>query len=257
MKKFFQLLFSCTILFVLAGCFDTTEDITIEKNGSGIYQVNADFKGFFDLLETMKAFDTSSNSSLNNLPSNIDTTIHFSTFTDTATNLTAEEKSLLRNATMNLVMNEQDKVFKMQMKYPYKDINDVQKIIKLSQSGNNFMGKALQSKDAPRMDIQPQQAMPDFNNIYDITFRKGLIEKKINEDKLKQFQENEQYNQMKQALAMVSEASINTVIHLPAPAKKAEGSNLKLSDDKKTVTIKSSLTELFDNPSMLSYKIEY
>lgn len=257
MKKLFRLLIVCTSFFILAGCFDTTEEITIERNGSGVYQVNADFRGLFDLIDAMKAMDTSANSSLQKMPSNIDTIIQLRTFTDTASNLSTEEKALFRDATINLVMNEKDKVFKMLMKYPYKDINDVQKIIKLSQSGNNFIGKALQGKETPQMDVQAGQGMPDFNNIYDITFRKGLIEKKINADKLKQFQDNEQYEQMKQAIAMVSEASINTVIRLPKAAKKAEGTNVKLSEDKKTITVKSTLNELFDKPEALSYRVEY
>jgi hypothetical protein len=257
MKKFFRLLLSFTALFFLTGCFDTTEEITIEKNGSGVYQVNADFKGLFELIDAMKAMDTSSNSSLQKMPSNIDTTIHLSTFADTASNLTAEEKALLRNATINLVMNEKDKVFKMLMKYPYKNINDVQKIIKLSQSGSNILGKAMQGKDAPQVDMQTQQMMPDFNNVYDITFTKGLIEKKINADKLKKFQEDEQFSQMKQALEMVSEATVNTVIHLPKPAKKAEGAKIKLSDDKKTVTINATLSDLFNDPNSFAYRVEY
>jgi hypothetical protein len=257
MKKLFRLLLVCTTFFILAGCFDTTEEITIEKNGSGVYQVNADFSGFFELIESLKSMDTSANSSLKQIPSNIDTIIQLRTFTDTASDLSAEDKALLHDATVNLVMNDKDKVFKMLMKYPYKDINDVQKIIKLSQSGNNIIGKALQGKEAPQMDVQSGQGMPDFNNVYDITFKKGLIEKKINEDKLKQFQENEQMSSMKQAIEVMPEASISTVIHLPKPAKKAEGANVKLSDDKKTITIKSTLNELFNNPNSLSYRVEY
>src|SRR5688572_8687788 len=118
MKKLFRLILVCTSFFILAGCFDTTEEITIEKNGSGVYQVNADLKGIFDLLETMKAMDTSANASFKKMPSNIDTTIQLKTFTDTASNLSEEDKALLRNATVNMVMNEKDRVFKLLMKYP-------------------------------------------------------------------------------------------------------------------------------------------
>lgn len=258
MKKLFRVLLALPVLFLFSGCFDTTEEITIEKNGSGVYQVNADFKGLFDLLDAVKAFDTSSNSSLQKLPSNIDTTIHLRSFTDTASNLSADEKALLRDATMNMVMNQNDKIFKILMKYPYKDINDVQKIMKLSQSGNNMIGKALQQgQDAPQNDMLPSQGMPQINNFYDITFKKGLIEKKVNAEKLKEFQANEQYAQMEQAIGMMSEATINTVIHLPKPAKKAEGAKLKLSDDKKTVTINASFSDLFSDPNAFAYHVEY
>jgi hypothetical protein len=257
MKTLSRILLAVSTLFFVAGCFDTTEEITIEKNGSGVYQVNADFKGLFELLDAMKAFDTSANSSLQKMPSNIDTTINLRSFTDTASNLSADEKALMHNATMNMVMNEKEKVFKILMKYPYKNINDLQKIIKLCQSVNNMIGKELQVKEAPGMDMQMNQGMPELNNFYDITFSRGLIEKKVNTDKLKAFQADPQYAQMEQALQMMSEATVNTVIHLPRPAKKAEGAKLKLSDDKKTVTINASLSDLFNEPGAFAYHVEY
>jgi hypothetical protein len=257
MKKILQLLLIIPAIFCLAGCFDTTEEITIDKNGSGVYQVNADFKGLFELIDAMKGMDTSANSSLGKFPSNIDTTINLRTFTDTASKLSAEEKALLRNATLNMVMNQKDKVFKILMKYPYQDINDVQKIMKLSQTGNSMLGKALQGKEAPETDMQLNQGMPELNNFFDITYKKGLIEKKINAEKLKELQENEQFAQIQQALQMMSEATVNTIIHLPKPAKKAEGAKVKLSDDKKTVTINASLSDLFNEPNSFAYRIEY
>jgi hypothetical protein len=47
------------------------------------------------------------------------------------------------------------------------------------------------------------------------------------------------------------------VINLPRPAKKAEGKNVKLSDDRKKVTIKSSIDDFYDEPAKMEYRIEY
>ena len=49
----------------------------------------------------------------------------------------------------------------------------------------------------------------------------------------------------------------NYVINLPRPAKTVEGKGIKLSEDKKTITISSDLDDFFDDPSKLEYKIEY
>jgi hypothetical protein len=49
----------------------------------------------------------------------------------------------------------------------------------------------------------------------------------------------------------------NYVINLPRPATKAEGKNVKLSDDKMKVTISATLDDFFDDPSSLEYKIKY
>lgn len=47
------------------------------------------------------------------------------------------------------------------------------------------------------------------------------------------------------------------IINLPKPAKKTEGKNVKLSDDKKKVTITSSAEDFFDDAAGLEFKIEY
>jgi hypothetical protein len=48
-----------------------------------------------------------------------------------------------------------------------------------------------------------------------------------------------------------------TTIKLPRPAKKTENPLIKLSDDKKTVTLKYNLLDLFDQPEKFSYSVEF
>lgn len=257
MKKLVRLLCLVAGLFFLPGCFDTTEEITIEKNGSGVYQINADMSGFFELIRALQAMDTTGQASLQKFPDNLDTLIHLRSFTDTATNLSAEEKALLQNATIRMTLSEKDNAFRINLKYPYKSVNDIQKIIKLNQSGNNPIEKALQGKQSLPADMGGQQLMPDFNSIFDMTYQNGLIEKKVNAAKLKELQEEETFAQMQQALEMMSDASMSTVIHLPKAAKKAEGQKVQLSKDKKNITIKTSLSDLLSNPQSFAYRIEY
>jgi hypothetical protein len=48
-----------------------------------------------------------------------------------------------------------------------------------------------------------------------------------------------------------------TSIKLPRPAKKVSNPLIKLSDDKKTATMKYNLLELLETPDKFSYSIEY
>ena len=48
-----------------------------------------------------------------------------------------------------------------------------------------------------------------------------------------------------------------SVINLPRPAQKAEGKGIKLSEDKKKVTITADLDDFFADPAKLEYKIKY
>jgi hypothetical protein len=56
---------------------------------------------------------------------------------------------------------------------------------------------------------------------------------------------------------MMGAITFKTVIHLPKAATKAEGEKVALSADRTTVTIKSSLMDLFDNPKSLNFRVEY
>jgi len=53
------------------------------------------------------------------------------------------------------------------------------------------------------------------------------------------------------------EINYTTTIVLPRPVKKVDNATAKLSDDKKTVTLKFNLIEVFDHPEQFGYKIEY
>jgi len=48
-----------------------------------------------------------------------------------------------------------------------------------------------------------------------------------------------------------------TTITLPRPVKKVDNPLAKLSDDKKTVTIKFNLVDVFEKPEQFGYNIEY
>jgi hypothetical protein len=56
---------------------------------------------------------------------------------------------------------------------------------------------------------------------------------------------------------MLGKINVTTKFMLPRPAKKAEGKNLKLSDDKKTVTVICPVSDIYTAPRNFEYKIEY
>ena len=99
--------------------------------------------------------------------------------------------------------------------------------------------------------------MPSIGKYYDMTIQNGLIERKVNEEKLEDLQNDDKLKELKGAGDMMGTVTFRTVIHLPKAAVKAEGERIELSADKKTVTIKSSLMDLFENPKALNFRIEY
>lgn len=251
MKKLLFLLLPT--LSCLYGCINTTEEILVQQNGSGVYGVTIDMSGMFDMIKSM-AEGQMSDKAAKELQQEQDTIIRFSSFTDTASKLTADEKALLRDATIHMVMSEKEKKFLMEMKYPFKKATDVERILKLVEKNGNVLGKVL---GGPEENHEMQGAAPDLNSYYDLNFRDGLLEKKVNAAKLKAFQENPQYEQLKGASGMMGDATISSVIKLPRAAKKVEGANAKASDGGKTITIAAPMADAIENPNALTFRIEY
>jgi hypothetical protein len=62
---------------------------------------------------------------------------------------------------------------------------------------------------------------------------------------------------MKQASQMGVEINYTSSLSLPRPVKKIDNPMAKLSDDKKTVTMKLNLVDVFEHPEQFEYTVEY
>ncbi|MBD0378125.1 MAG: hypothetical protein ICV51_21170, partial [Flavisolibacter sp.] len=188
MKKILSFLLA-SVTLVLAGCFETTEDVTINANGSGTYIVDMDMSGLFSILEMMKDADTTATANLQkSLGRDIDSVINMRDYTDTAKNISPEYKALMRNAKLHMLIKEKDQQMKMKMMFPFSKIDDIEKLAKLSRSGEgtSIIGKTLQgTTNAPALG-GGQADMSDLGNYYSLTYKNGLIERKINPEKVKE-----------------------------------------------------------------------
>jgi hypothetical protein len=102
-----------------------------------------------------------------------------------------------------------------------------------------------------------EKEMPDLTSVYTTTCSKGLIDKKLDEDKWKTMQQDEQIIQMQQSGEMMKSYVYTTTIHLPSVVKKLVGEKAALSTDKKTVIIQGNLADMANHPEAFTYHIEY
>jgi hypothetical protein len=183
---------------------------------------------------------------------------------DSAKDLSADQKEVLKDGKVRMQMNIKQKIFKMDMNFPYKNYKGLQQL--MSGLGSNSAGlgnvfKDMFGKGDSSGMSQPVPAgdpkMDDFNNIYDVTIKNGLISKKVNAEKFKALTDRPEMAQVKQLSSSGMEILYTTTIKLPRPAKKTDNPLIKLSDDKKTATMKYNMLDLLDNPQKYSYTIEY
>jgi hypothetical protein len=261
--KIIKILLPLGFLFCLAGCIEINEQIDIKSNGSGQWVMRMDMSQLLDLMQNYIGKDEMEKQ----LPTKkMDTTIFFKNIVDTATNITPEKKALVRDGKINMKLNMDEKVFNTNMSFPFKNLDNLQKLYASMGDGSLGMGQLLKGMSGGKGDSAgaagPGANMqgPDinqFNAIYDFTSKDGYISRKLNAAKLKALQENPQFGQMKEASNMGVEIPYTLTLNFPRPVKKVDNPIGKISEDKKTVIIKYNVIEMLDHPEKFEFTIEY
>ncbi|MBS1596741.1 MAG: hypothetical protein JST75_00845 [Bacteroidetes bacterium] len=260
--KWIKFLLPLVFLFTLAGCFEIEEQIDVKDNGSGQLTVNTNMSQLLEMIQTYIGKDEMDKQ----LPKKaIDTTVLMKDVVDTAKNITPEKKALVRDGKIHMKLNMDEKIFKADMHFPFTSLNNLQQLYTSMNDGslgtaNLFKGLASGKSDAPDSPGPNNGNMPDmnqFNAIYDFQSKDGMISRKINSEKWKSLQESPEFAQMKQATNMGIEIPYTLIVKLPRPVKKIDNALSKLSDDKKTLTIKYNMIEVFEHPEKFEYTIAY
>jgi hypothetical protein len=252
--KIFKYLLPLSFSFLMMGCLDINENVDIKKDGSGKMALDMDMSQMVELLQTYMGKDELAKKGMDKM----DTTILMKDIVDTAKNLTPEKKALLRPGTVHIKMDLDQKIFTTHMQFPFSNLNQLQSLYKTMSDGS--LGNTNLLSGLAGQGGQPEGANPDinqFNGIYDFTCKDGVMSKKLNDEKWKALKNDPQMSQMQQASQMGMEIMYTTTISLPRPVKKVDNPLAKLSDDKKTVTIKYNLVDVFEKPEQFGYNIEY
>lgn len=248
----------------LASCYEVNEEIVINEDGSGTYLTKMDMG---QLLEMMQSVAGEEELGKEGLDKAIDTVIRLKDMLDSAKDVTPEQKALMAGGTMKMQMNIQQKLFKMDLNFPYSGYDNLQKLMAGQGNGGAGLGDIIKKffggdqKPATDTSLIIDEArepdMQDFANIYDVTVKNGLISKKINNGKFKALTDRPEMAQIKQLGASGMEILYTTTIKLPRPVKKADNPLIKLSEDRKTATMRYNLLELLETPDKFAYTLEY
>lgn len=257
MKKLKWLTLSFTFLFLL-GCYEVNEEIVVSENGSGTFSSKMDMG---QLIEMMQSFG-GEEMNQEGLDRVIDTVISMKSFTDSATEITPAQKALLSNGKLRMQMNIKEKLFKIDTDIPFKSYDDLQLLLSggAGMTGMSSMMKKIFEKKGEENNQPDSPKDPDLgelNNIYDVTAKNGLLSKKFNKANFDALMSRPEMEQFKQIGGAGLEVLYTTTIRVPRPVTSADNPMIKLSDDKKTITIKYNYLEVFESPEKFEYKITY
>ncbi|MFI5157115.1 MAG: hypothetical protein ACHQEM_13070, partial [Chitinophagales bacterium] len=145
--------------------------------------------------------------------------------------------------------------------FPFSSLTNLQKLYNAMNDGSLNTANLFRGLTSGKSDNNDaggsSPEMNQFNSIYNFEVKDGLISRKLNDAKWKDLQASPEFSQMKQTSSMGIEMPYTLVINLPRPVKKVDNALATLSPDKKTVTIKYNLTDVFQNPEKFEYTIAY
>ncbi|MBL7744301.1 MAG: hypothetical protein JNN00_12565 [Chitinophagaceae bacterium] len=245
------LFFSVIFTLLLAGCFETTDEVTLKKDGSGVMTSTNDMSMLISMAKGMGG----ANAMGDEKPT--DTIVSLAKMADSLTSLTDEEKDLVRNGKLGLTINMTDEKMITRLEIPFAKLEQIDKIKGISSKITNyFLGKNMGDNMPPGLGDKMPSSDP-IGDYYFTTYSQGVIEKKLNKEKYAGLESDEIMKGIKEIADNGMPMSNTIIINLPSPAKSITGKGATLSEDKKKVTIKSTAEDFFDNAAGLEFKIEY
>ncbi len=252
MKKKLFSLFITSSLF-LTGCLETIQEVTLNNDGGGTFSSTNDMSALIGLLKGMGGAQEMEKAG----DQKIDSSFSLAVAADSIPNLSTEEKELVKKGTAHIIMNLKEEKFIANIIFPFTSASDIPACNKLS---GKILSETMKSQMSGGMPMGGGDQIPEASSIddyYTYEFSNGELKRKLNKEKYATAADNEYLKGIKEAGSMGLEMKSSYIINLPRPAKEAEGKGIKLSEDKKKITISVTLDDFFEDPSLLEFKIKY
>ena len=257
------------MLIGFSGCFDIIDEFTIAENGSGTFVNSLDMGKIFSLAKTMGGGNEDMKE-FENLKT--DTVVKLKDIKDSLKNLNDAEKKIAATGTLRVQIDAKEDKMNFIFTFPFSNtsqIAPIQNILKKAKTDviENIMstvtgeeGKkknGLFDADPDDTDMQPEEMGANLDQYYTTVYEKGKFTRKLNKEKYANVGDDKMLKSMQEMAQMGMSVNMKTVINLPKPAKKAEGKGVKLSEDKKKITMEGTLDDFFEDGSYFEYNIEY
>jgi hypothetical protein len=218
MKKMFRyLLLAVTLTTTLSSCFEITEEVTVNKDGSGTYTSIMDATKLSEQMQMLAAFDTTGEM-VTKLKYSLD-----STFTETY-------KKYATVKGISKVVADTSKPYIYKVTMAFKDVDALNQAVNMDKKDDGI------------------------KNLY--TWKKGQLTRKdfaLNLDDMKM----EDESQKEMAKSMLEGMKYTIIMTLPGNVKSCSNKEAKISDDKKKVTLACNLLDVMDKKVSLGNDITY
>lgn len=218
MKKIINALLLAVSVFTMTACFDITEEVTVNKDGSGTYVSITDASKLSEQLQMFAAMDTTGEL-IPKMKYTLDSSFNanFSLYKD------------IKGISNIKVDTSKEYVYKVTVDFA--DINALNAV----------------------MNVDKKEASQ--KNLY--TWSKGKLSRKDSGVGGMGELDGEDESQKEMMKSMLKDMKYMIIYHLPSKVSKMTNNTAKLSSDKKTVTLDCSLLDVMDKKVSLSNEIKY
>ena len=255
------------MLVAFSGCFDTVDEFTVAENGSGTFVNSLDMGKVLGLAKTMGG----GNDEMKEFEKmKVDTVVKLKDIKDSLKKLNDAEKKVAATGTLRIQIDGKEDKLNFTFTFPFSNTSEIapiQRVLKkakedvLDEIMTNLMGKGSNKNEEllgkGEDDEQSEEMGANLDQYYTNVYEKGKFSRKLNKEKYANISDDKALKSMQEMAQMGMSISMKTVINLPKPAKKAEGKGVKLSDDKKKITMEGTLDDFFEDGSYFEYNIEY
>jgi hypothetical protein len=200
----------------------------------------------------------------------MDTVINLKDIKDSLKNLNTAEKNIAATGTLKVQLDASDEKMNFAFTFPFSktsEIAGIQGVLKKAKQNilDDIMQKIMGEKGGKNEallgndddDEKTENMGANIDEYYTSVFEKGKFARKLNKEKYAHVEDDKSLKSLQEMAQLGMAINMKTIINLPKPAKKAEGKGLKLSDDKKKITVEGTLDDFFEDASYFEYEIEY
>ena len=257
------------MLVVFSGCFDTVDEFTIAENGSGTFINTLDMGKLLGLAKTMGG----GNDEMKEFEKlKTDTVVNLKDIKDSLKKLTDAEKKIASTGKLRIQVDAKEEKLNFTFTFPFSNASEIapiQRILKKAKADviDNIMTKLMGEEGNKKNDgllggdeedsEQKEEMGANLDQYYTTVYEKGKFSRKLNREKYANVSDDKSLKSMQEMAQMGMSINMKTIINLPKPARKAEGKGVKLSDDKKKITMEGTLDDFFEDGSYFEYTIEY
>ena len=251
-----QLIYLILISVLITSC-QVTEEVTLNKNGSGVYDFSFDMSAMMDMMKDEKKNDSLQ---AGKKTKNVDTIISvyktFEAYKDSIQLSPEEKQSLekLKELSIHFKVNEEEGEMFFKLNYPFKKLSDLENFFKDLAVVEKIDKKAHMTQDRVKSDMlfgmnSGNQAKYKMTRRYFKRIVTGKKNKATDSTTTQQKQEAEKFFKM---------ITYRLVYHFPKKIKEVKfDGEYKFADEGKTLVIEIPLDEMEKHPEKSSFEVRF